>query len=323
MFRPKFFATTAAGLLAAVTLLAGCTSAPLTDVHKILDNVDTSLKNLQSVHFHLEAGGQFAVGVEAQPTVAPLPTDSPIASASASVAASASASGSAVASASPTPSPTDTPTPAPSPSPSESAAPSATPVYTALPVALDGTKADGDIDYTNSTAHITGGLPGLPGVSGELIIVAPYSYYRAYGATKYTATGTTELPLDPSLKSTTLFLIQQVVAAASDASLSPVLVGMEQEPSGNCYHVRVDVTQTALSTKLANLNFLQEKGSGKLDLWITQGDFQLERLEFSTSDPAAGTAAIRLVLSNWNNVSPIKGPAANEFEVPNLQSLSQ
>jgi hypothetical protein len=317
--RRKSLAIAAAGLLAVVALLAGCSSAPLTDPHKIISNTQATLKNLQSIHFHLEAGGQFAVGVQAAATDTPVITDSPAPSASSSVGASSAASGSALVSASPTSAPTASPTASPSPSASASAVPSPTPVYTALPVTLDGTKADGDIDFANKTAHIIGGMPGLPGLSGELIIVSPYSYFRAYGGTMYAATAVSDLAINPADPSMILFLVQQVVAAGGDPSLSPTLVGTEQEASGACYHIRVDVTQAALASKLANLSFIQDKGSARLDLWITQNDFQLERLEFSTSDPAAGTAAIRLVLSNWNNVAPIKGPPADQFDIPGLQ----
>ena len=163
-------------------------------------------------------------------------------------------------------------------------------------------------------------MPGLPGVSGEMIIVDPYLYYRPYGATKYTFNGTSTLPINPVLPSGPLFIVQQMVVVASDPGLSPVLVGTEQEASGPCYHIRVDVTQSALNSKLSSLNIVQALGSGKLDLWITQGDFQLERLEFSTTDPNAGAAAIRLILSNWNRVSPITGPPPNQFEIPALES---
>jgi len=190
-------------------------------------------------------------------------------------------------------------------------------------VTLDGTKADGDIDFGNTTAHVIGGMPGLPGVSGELIVVHPFSYYRGYGATKYTSGQDSDLSINPADPKQSLFIVQQVVAAASDKSLSPVLVGTEPEPGGACYHIRVEVTQSALSSKLANLTFVQDKASGWLNLWITQGDFQLERLEFSTSDPAAGAAAIRLVLSNWNMVSPIQGPAENQVEIPTLAPAGQ
>src|SRR5271157_1722790 len=53
--RRKSLAITAAGMIAVVALVAGCVSSPLTDVHAILSNATTSLANLKSVHFHLEA----------------------------------------------------------------------------------------------------------------------------------------------------------------------------------------------------------------------------------------------------------------------------
>ena len=56
-----------------MALVAGCTSASLTDPRQILSKAQTSVKNLQSVHFHLEAGGQFLFGVAAQPTDTPTP----------------------------------------------------------------------------------------------------------------------------------------------------------------------------------------------------------------------------------------------------------
>ena len=178
-----------------------------------------------------------------------------------------------------------------------------------MPIALTGSSASGDIDFVNDAAHITGGVPGIPSMSGEVIIVNTYAYVRSPGGTQYTAEGASDLPINPAAPSGPLFVVQQMVAVANDPGLDPVLVGMEQEPSGSCYHIRVDVTQGALNSKLASLNVVQALGSGGLDLWITQGDFQLERLEFSTSDPKAGAAAVRLVLSNWNNVSPITGAA--------------
>jgi hypothetical protein len=76
------------------------------------------------------------------------------------------------------------------------------------------------------------------------------------------------------------------------------------------------VSQKALNSTLASQPAVQALGSGELDLWITYGDFQLERLEYTTSDPNAGAAAIRLVLSNWNSVSPIDQPAENQVATP-------
>jgi hypothetical protein len=183
-----------------------------------------------------------------------------------------------------------------------------------MPVALTGATAYGDIDLANQTAHVIGGVPGVPNLSGEVIVVGSYAYVRAPGAVLYTSEGNSNLAMNPAAKSGPLFIVQQVVAVASDPGLNPVYVGVEQEQYGACYHIRVDVTQSALNSKLSSLQIVQALGSGRIDLWITQNDFQLERLEFSTSDPASGAADVRLVLSAWNNVSPIEAPPANQVD---------
>lgn len=161
---------------------------------------------------------------------------------------------------------------------------------------------------------MVGGAPGIPSLSGEVIVVDAYAYVRAPGAVLYTSQGNSNLALNPALASGPLFIVEQVVAVANDPGLNPVYVGIEQEQYGACYHIRVDVTQTALNSKLSSLQVVQALGSGKIDLWITQSGFQLERLEFSTSDPASGAAAVRLVLSNWNNVSAIEAPPQNQVD---------
>jgi hypothetical protein len=183
-----------------------------------------------------------------------------------------------------------------------------------MAVSLTGGTAYGDIDFANKTAHVTGGVPGIPNLSGEVIVVDPYAYVRAPGAVLYTSQGDSNLLINPALSSGPLFVIQQIVAVANDPGVSPVLVGTEQEQYGACYHIRVDVTQSALNSKLSSLNVVQALGSGQINLWITQSGFQLERLEFTTSDPASGAAAVRLVLSNWNKVSPILAPPANQVD---------
>jgi hypothetical protein len=355
--RRKSLAITAAGILSVVALLAGCVPAPLTDVHKILTNAQTTIKNLQSVHFHLEAGGEYVVGLVGSPspeptpsptetpTPSPSPTPSPTsnvtlnpsasaaaasasaaaasASASASAAAasasasaadaSASASGAAASAAEASASASAA---AASPAASVTPVPTPTPYFIAQPLSLKGAVADGDIDFANNAAHVVGGLPGLPGFSGELIVVGSVSYLRPYGATKYTQDSVEKLRFSPADPTVVLYVVQQAVALANDQGLVPKFIGMESEPGGTCYHIRVGVSQSALNSHLASLQAVVALGSGSLDLWFTEGDFQLERLEFSTSGPDTGTAAIRLVLSNWNSISPIEAPADNQLQSP-------
>jgi hypothetical protein len=187
-----------------------------------------------------------------------------------------------------------------------------------VPISLDSTTASGDIDFQNQEAHIIGGVPGLPGVSGEIIIWQSYVYTRAYGATMYSMSGTSTLPMNPTSASAgPLFIVTQVLAVADDPGSNPQLVGIEQEPGGSCYHIRINqIDDKALNSSLSSLQTVQAMGGGKLDLWITQGSFELERLEFSTTDPSAGAAAVRLVLSNWNSISAIKPPDADQFNLP-------
>jgi hypothetical protein len=341
VFGRKSLATTAAGLLAVVALVAGCSSTPLTDARKILSNAKANVDGLQSVHFQLEAVGQFMFGypvVTPAPTIGPtaVPTIESSASAVASVSAAApsgsaaasapaASSGSATPSPSATPTPTPTPvptptlppTPAPSPTAAVSPTPAPTPVYTSMPIGLAGTKAEGDMDLANKTAHVTGGLPGVPGLSGELIVISPYAYFRSYGGTKYSSSDDSTLGvMNPALSSapSPAWLIGQIVTIANNPALSPVLVGMESEASGSAYHIRVEVTREVAQASLNSVG--QAVGNGKLDLWITQDSFQLERLEFSSADPSSGVAAFRVVLSNWNKVPAILAPDPINIEVP-------
>jgi hypothetical protein len=56
-------------------------------------------------------------------------------------------------------------------------------------------------------------------------------------------------------------------------------------------------------------------GSSVLDLWIMQDTFKVERLELQLSDPKAGQAAFRLVMTNYDNVAPIYAPPPDQQDV--------
>jgi hypothetical protein len=172
---------------------------------------------------------------------------------------------------------------------------------------------------------VTGGVPGLPGLSGELFVVGSDAYSRLPGGTKFTQGTSSALMVNPADPTVGLYVVQQMVALANDQGLVPRFIGMESEPGGTCYHVHVGVSQSELNShlgSLASLPALQVLGSGSLDLWFTQGDFELERLEFSTSNTEAGTAAVRLLLSNWNSVSLIEAPADNQIDAGASASAS-
>jgi hypothetical protein len=173
---------------------------------------------------------------------------------------------------------------------------------------------DGDIDFGNKTAHVVGGLPGVPGLSGELMIVDQYAYLRQYGETQFLTENVAQLTLSPLDASGPSFILQQILGVATDPGVSPVLVGTESEPGGSSYHIRVDFSRSALNSSHSATVIQALPGTGKLDLWITTNGLQLERLEVSTSSPEAGAASVRLVLSNWNGVSLLTPPPVSEIQ---------
>jgi hypothetical protein len=80
----------------------------------------------------------------------------------------------------------------------------------------------------------------------------------------------------------------------------------------------VELTPAVVNDKLGSAG--HSMGIGTLNLWILQDGFQVERMEFSTSDPSSGAAAIRLVMTNFNNVSPITVPPDNQIDTGALPS---
>lgn len=157
-------------------------------------------------------------------------------------------------------------------------------------------------------------MPGVPSMAGEVIVVDPYAFVRSYGQTRYQMQGSSELFLDPASATGPVSIVRKIVSIADDPRLHAKLIGVEAEPTGPSYHLQVDVTPEVVA---ANLGLSSETiGNGTLDLWIYQDSFRVERIEFHGSDPKAGAAAVRLVLTNYNNVAPIDGPAANQFDLP-------
>jgi hypothetical protein len=175
----------------------------------------------------------------------------------------------------------------------------------------------------NKTAHLTGTIPSLPGFNGEMLIAYDMAYIRKPGEAKYMGQSISELALSPidsgSIKGVAS-MVGSVLAVAADKRLNPQLVGMEDVLGDTCYHVRVTVTPTVVNEKLGLGG--TALGNGALDVWATQDGFNMRLLEFRSSDPTAGSVAIRLTLSSFNEVEPISAPDPKQFEIPALQSYS-
>jgi hypothetical protein len=285
VFVRKALVTIASGLLVATGLVSGCTSpAPLTDAGQILDETIKAFDATKSVHFELTAVGTFAVQF-GEPDATPTPS----------------------------PTPTPTPTPVPTPTP----IPTITPTPSPENVSLEGAHAEGDIDMEHSAAHITGTLPTVPDLAGEVIVYAGYAYVRAPGEAKFTAMGDTELTVNPGDPTgPPISWVRTILEIAADDSLNPVLLGDSEEADGTAYHIQVQATPAVVKTAFMLIG--DGVGNARLDIWIHHGDFHLLRMELHMNDSAAGPGAARLVLSRYDSIDPIKAPDASQFEIPGL-----
>jgi hypothetical protein len=186
-------------------------------------------------------------------------------------------------------------------------------------IALNGTYAEGDLDIANQDAHFEGSAPGMPGFAGEILETGAYVYIRLPGETKYDMEGSSMLSIDPVDTATgPVAIVRSILRVAADSRLQPELVGMESPVDESCYHIRVTVTPEVVSERLGLGGTALNNGT--LDLWIQEDGFNLQVLQFQTNNAASGAVAIRLVLTNFDNVPPIEAPPPEQFEIPGLQS---
>lgn len=188
-----------------------------------------------------------------------------------------------------------------------------------MPVPLAGLNASGDIDLANKSAKLQGQLPGLPGAAGEILIANDYAYIRQPGDSKYSASAVGNAfanfpnPADPAGVAADVIGFIQI---AADSRLKPQLIGNENIVGVDTYHIRVTVDPSVANAVLNGAG--SALGSGQLDLWIMHDGFRVAVMEFRTSDPKAGAAAFRLVLTNYGEALNIQPPPIDQFDVPGV-----
>ena len=173
----------------------------------------------------------------------------------------------------------------------------------------------GDIDLTNKSATLQGQVPGFPGAAGEILIVGTMAYIRKPGETKYTGTDASSLAVNPADPAGAASYVVGMVKIAADPHLKPELVGTEDIYGSPCYHVRVNMDPAVANSILTLVG--STLGTGQLDLWIMQDGFRVAMMEFYTSDPKAGSAAFRLILTNYDAPLHIQAPPNDQWDLPN------
>jgi hypothetical protein len=177
-------------------------------------------------------------------------------------------------------------------------------------------EVSGDIDLANQAARLQGELPGLPGAAGEIIIANDYAYIRGPNDTKYSAAAAGNLFTNPADPAGAAADVIGMVKIAADSRLKPQLVGTENIEGADCYHIKVIVDPSVANSVLEAAG--TALGAGELDLWIMQDGFRVAMMEFHTSDPKAGAAAFRLVLTDYGESLNIQAPPIDQFDIPDV-----
>ena len=181
---------------------------------------------------------------------------------------------------------------------------------------LDGLNVSGDMDIAHSSAHIVGTLPTTPDLAGELIEVNGAAWTRLPGQARFqTATLTA---FDPFMQQYGVMpLFMAVMNVAAEKSLTPKLLGVEEQQGGPAYHIQVQGSYAALA-KLDFGGLLltgPDLALATIDLWINTGTFFVSRVEVHANSTKPG-AAVRLLITDYNDIAPIEPPAANNIQTP-------
>ncbi len=260
---------------AAVALLvAACGSTPLTDPQQIVSKAKSAMEGVKTFHFQADATGQMVIGVDETPSGSP----------------------GASADASPTPLP-----PIPTPEPSGAT----------KTIQLQGTTATGDVDLGAGKANVTGNLPGIPGMIGQVVVIGDQAYVRTAGEMQFHQVAASSLPFNPADPQGVPGVIDAVLTLASDPNVKPTLAGTEDCVEGRCYHVKVTITADEANRQIGSGGFAV--GAGELELWVLTDSFRVAQATFTSTDPVAGTFVGRIAFSDYGRGVSIDTPTPDQI----------
>ena len=185
---------------------------------------------------------------------------------------------------------------------------------------MTGTTVSGDLDLQNGAAHIIGTLPSVPGFAGEMLVVDGNAYERTPGQSKYTLESASNLFMNPadSANGPAAYFNSYILRSIADKTLNPQLLGTSDESGGSCYHIQVQAPPYFIKEKMGLVG--DKPGVTTVDLWIYQSSFRVQRMELHTTELSGANAAARLVLSQYNSITPIRAPVPGQYETPGVET---
>jgi hypothetical protein len=201
--------------------------------------------------------------------------------------------------------------------PGASAAPSASPAASSSSsgLKLDGTTAEGDVDFEGPAAHLGFTAPALLGLTGDLIAVddAVYVKVSLFGD-KYQKLDSSSLggatPSPAVSPSPTAPLTDQLQQALDALPTPPTKLADETCGDTQCYHVQVKLDQAtagALESLAPGVT-----GSGTLDVYVRKNDLRPSRIVFTGEAGSASGLTLTVTFSDWDKSVSIQAPPADQ-----------
>lgn len=184
-----------------------------------------------------------------------------------------------------------------------------------IPLDLEGTTLEGDMDVAGKKAHLTFAAPALLGTTGEVILVDDTTYTKIslmgpkFSKTAGT-TGDAEVPTDPAK------VITDVKAALDKLPTPPTKNADVKCADTDCYSVTIALTSQDLGTLGGDLGALPSgtAGAGTIELWVRKNDLRPTRVVVTADAGAQGKLTVTLDITNYDASVSIVAPPADQVE---------
>ena len=199
-------------------------------------------------------------------------------------------------------------------------------------VKLDGTSLEGDVDVTNSAAHLALNVPGLPmlggvPITGDLIMADKALYYKvSLLGSKYSKQDlsqlTSSLPVSipsvlPSAGASAMTGVTDEIAQLRQqmqaAGVTATLVGVDQIGGQDANHINISIPIDKLNAEIAaqaSSGPATTIESASVDFWVYKASNRLAQVEVKGASASLGNLDLVITVTNYDQPVTIAAPAA-------------
>ncbi len=181
---------------------------------------------------------------------------------------------------------------------------------------LTGTTATADVDVANKAVHATFAVPGILGLSGELITVDGKAYVKtSLTGAQYMVTDVKQTTgVDPS---DTGKAVDSLGGLLTQPGIAPVKGDDVACGSKQCYTVNVDLTAAEISqlagAQASSLPVALD-GSLKVQVRVEKDTNHLAGLTVEVASASQGNLKLDVVFSKWDEPVSISAPPADQIK---------